>query len=541
MSTRLALVPLVCAVAAAQEPAVKRIDARVTAVSGAGVYLDVGSDAGVEPGDRARVYGAGGATLELVVRAVTRQSARCELVSGAGAAEPGAQAEVLVPEVRTSTSEPTQAPVWSSPEGPWDPSQPLLAPAKVPTPAERASRFRGRWYTSLDTTFDRSGDEQRYMLARTGFDGEWENLTGRGDVLRFDGEYFYRASEDGNSTDESLSRGRIDRLSWRLGDWRDHPSRLELGRFMHSELPQLGVVDGVEYVRRTESGSRWGASVGLLPVWDATLETGDDLQTSLFYRYIGGQEGELTAGAALQKTWHEGESDRDALLGDFAWRPSERWWLAGSAWFDWYDSSDTPKSSGVELTELHLNAQYRPAKEWGLGASLSHMRWPVMLRNDLPPTTLATLADGQVDRASFNGWRDLSRDVRLSGRLDAWSTQDDDGFGGELRAAWRDLVWEQGELACALFGTSGEFSSVAGVRLGASRWSSAGNWTLAYEAAQHEQDAVTGDLGSLLQQTVRGSWDFALGRWWSCALTGELYFGDEQDAAALGVWLQRRF
>ncbi len=532
-----AFIPTLCALAAAQEPAGRRIEVRVTALSGTAFYIDQGSDVHIEPGDRGRVFAAAGQTVEFIVRSVSRQSARCEALSPDALVGVGEQAEVLLPAERLGAP---IAPAWTHPKEAWDPAAPLLAPTKAPTPAERESRFRGRWYTGIDGTFDSSGGSREYLLARTGFDGEWENATGRGDVVRFDGEFFHRSSDTDDGT-ETLDRLRVDRASWRLGDWRENPRRIELGRFLHSELPQLGVIDGAEYVQRTSGGDRWGVSAGLLPAWNASLDTGDDVQTSVFYRHVGGTDGELSLGAALQKTWHEGDEDRDTALADFAWRASERLWLAGSAWVDWYTADDSGKQEGFELTELHLNGRYQVSGAWGLAAAFSQVRWPWMLRDDLPPATATTLSEGEVQRVNFSGWRELTKGTRLSARTDLWSDQDDSGLGWELRLSKRDWLWEQGEVWSSLFALDGASDSVAGLRLGASRWTDAGTLSLAYEFAQHEPDNAGGDFATLSQHNLRTNWDFALGADWSCALRADFYFGDEQDATSAGVWLQRRF
>ncbi|MBM3992086.1 MAG: hypothetical protein FJ298_13905 [Planctomycetes bacterium] len=527
--------PLVCAIAVAQQPDARRIEARVSAVSGASVYIDQGSDDGLEPGDRGRVFASGGQTVEIIVRSIARHSARCDVLVPDAVVNAGDLVEVLVPRERGSAD----APSWTHPRENWDPSAPLLAPTRAPTPAERESRFRGRWYTGLDATFDRQGAGREYMLARTGFDGEWENATGRGDVVRFDGEYFHRAS-DGGQGDETLDRLRVDRASWRLGDWRENSRRMEFGRFLHSELPQLGVIDGGEYVVRTQGGDRFGASAGLLPAWNASLDTLDDVQASVFYRHVGGERGEFSLGGALQKTWHEGREDRDVALADVSWRPDERWWIAGSAWIDLYTAADTSKSEGLELTELHLNARYQIKGEWGLSSALSLVRWPFLLRDELPSASAATIADGEVRRFNLSAWRDVTKDTRLSARLDPWSDQDDSGFGGELKAARRNWLWERGEVWASLFGMDGKTTSVHGLRLGASRWTDAGSIALIYELARSETSLASGPFADLSQHNLRTSWDFALGTDWSCALRADVYFGDEQDATSVGVWLQRR-
>jgi hypothetical protein len=176
-----------------------------------------------------------------------------------------------------------------------------------------------------------------------------------------------------------------------------------------------------------------------------------------------------------------------------------------------------------------------------MGASAAHVRWPVTKRAELPPATLETLADGVVDRVSLNSWHDLTKLTRLSLRADAWSSDSDDGSGGEVRVARRDLWWDHGELAAALFLQTGQYSDVSGLRLSASRWSELGTWSLWYELSDHVQEDYGGSVEDLTQQVLRGSWDGSLGKWWSFGVFGEAYFGDEQDAESVGFQLQRRF
>lgn len=534
------LLALACPGAHAQDLGMRRVEARVTIASSASVYLDAGTDAGIEPGDRARAFPSAGSPVDLIVRAVSRQSARCEFAGPPAQVEVGALVEVAVPDSRAIPVAP-QHPPWTYPAEQWKADMPLLAPAESLSAAERERVLSGRWYTGFDGTWESTRDQQTYMLARTGLDATLDNATGRGDTLRVDAELFYRSNDDGNASEDSLSALRVDRLSWILGDSRETQNRFEVGRFLHSEMPQLGLVDGAEYVRRTGSGDRFGLSAGLFPDWDAELETGDDWQTSVFYRHVGDDDGELSLGGALQKTWHKGEADRDLALGDLSWRPSERWWVAASAWVDYYDSGDAPKSSGFELTELHASTTWRPNDASGLGLALSHVRWPVLLHDELPPTTADTLADGRVERVGFNGWTDVSRHARLYGRFDWWEDQDGDGLGGEARASWRDVLWENGEVGAGLFAQDGEATSVTGLRLSASRWTARGTWTLWYELAQNEPTDFGGNVDALMQQVVRGTWDMSLGEHWSLSLGASMYYGDEQDATSLGFWLQRQF
>ncbi len=518
----------------AQEQGVRGVEARVSAVSGPAVHLDQGGDAGIEPGDRVRATPPGGSPVELIVRAVTRQSARCEFLGPAAALDVGTLVEVFVPLERAS---PRTGPQWRYQEQGWSTDLPLLAPVQGVLPSERERTWTGRVFQSVDWTRDTSSSEQEYLFSRTGLDLRVENATGRGDQLFFDGELFHRFASIDGQADEDTVRGRIDRLSWLLGDSRERSQRIEVGRFLSSEMPQLGVIDGVEFVQRSSSGQRYGASVGMLPSWDSTFSTGDDLAAAAFFRGFAGAEQQFTAGVAVQKTWHEGTRDRDLLVGDFSWRASESWRFSGAASVDWYTSSDDPKSSGAELTELHLASLWTPKAPHGATLTYSRIAWPVLLRNELPPATFATLADGSVERAALSVWRDLTRRLRLWARIDSWSDQDSSGGGGELRASWRDLVCDSSEISLALFSNDGLFVDVAGARLGWRQWGSWGAWFASFEVA--EQEFVGGPV--IDAQVLRGGWNGMLGQHWMLSLSSDWRTGDEQDALTLGFALQRRF
>lgn len=530
----LASITLAPIVARAQEASLRRVEARVTAINGPAVHLDQGGHAGIEPGDRVRATPLGGAPVELIVRAVTLQSARCEFVGASAVLDVGALVEVFVPQDRSTS---TGALPWTYSEKGWSTDLPLLAPVQGVLPSERDVRWSGRWFQSADWTRDSAGAEQEYLFARTGLDLRVDNATGRGDQLLFDGELFHRFTSVDGQDEESTVRGRIDRLSWRFDDSRERSQRFEVGRFLSSEMPQLGVIDGLEFVQRTEGGSRIGASVGLLPAWNSSLSSGDDVQAALFYRTFAGDEQQFSAGAGVQKTWHEGRADRDLFVGDVSWRASESWRWSGAASVDWYTGRDDPKSSGPELTELHLASFWSPKAPHGASLTFSHVAWPVLLRDELPRTTLDTLADGQVDRIALSGWRDLNKQLRLWARVDQWADQDDDGGGGEVRLSQRDLVVEGSELSASLFSTRGQFVDVNGARLGWRQWGSWGAWFASFEIA--EQDLA--GSGPIDAQVLRGGWDGMLGRHWNLSLQADLRTGDEQDALTLGFLLQRRF
>lgn len=570
------------AASAAQEAADwRRIEATVTAVTGGNVYLDVGRGQGVEPGDRVFLFPPGRPRGEATVLFVSRTSSRAEVVSGLDDLAVGVSAEVLVPAPRLDRPEPagapptdpagaeTQRPVrdrppppakppagagsdpgateppehppWTQPPEAWSTDLPLLAPLQGTEPADREKRFFGRTFVAVDHTWDDEGGERRYLLARAGVDATWENPFERGGGIQLDVEYFQRSASFGDAPDEDDGRGRIDRLSYFMGGTRGAPGRFEVGRFLPIEFPELGVIDGFEAVWRREGGDRWGGNVGYLPRPDATFGTAEDFGAAGFYRWVFGEDEELSTGVAVQKTWNEGTPDRDLVIGTVDYFPSSAFSLSGSAWLDYYTSSDTIKSQGFELTELHLAANGRFDTDTGAGVQVSRIRWPELLRREFAALPPAQVADSEVTRVSANAWRRLGRDVRVSARVHRWEDEEDDGGGGEARISLRDILYDEGEVTLAAYTNDGSFGDVVGARIGASRAWSRGFGTASWETAVHERAAAFGGQQDLLQHVLRLSWDADLGDGWTLAVQADERFGDDQDSRTLGFVLQRRF
>ena len=526
--------------AAAQETAPVRIEVHVTAVSGTSVHIDKGSDDQLEPGDVVRLLPIGSPEASGVVRSVTRISSRCELQASSAGIEVGVRGEVLIPTGRRASGD-GEHPPWSYPPEEWDQEMPLLAPPRALTAAERETRISGRWYNQLDSTWD-DLDGRRYLLGRSGLDLLIENPFGRGGGLHFDGEVFSRMSSfDGNIADESETEPRLDRLSYHWGGVRGSPRRFEVGRFLQREFPEFGVLDGVELTQELASGDRIGGSAGFLPEWSPEMATGDDLQVSGYYKHFAGEDDELTLGVGAQKTWHEGKPDRDLVVTTAEWRPNARFALYGTGWIDFYGAGDEIKSDGPELTELHLNGSYRFESGNGFGLGLSRILWPELKRQEFTPLTAGELVDSELTRLYVHGWRALSKDVRLSGRADTWTDEDDSGAGGELRLGWRDLLIRDGELGFEIFSNDGAFSSATGGRVTATKASGRNYWNLSWEIAEYRQSGFAGSQENLLQQDVRLGWDRTFESGWNVSVSADQRFGDEQNALSLGFFLQRRF
>ena len=520
-----------------EAPAGVRVEARVSARLTDGFFIDVGSSAGLEPGDIGYAFPAGRARVVFVIRSVSKTVARAEPSNPGEPVDVGTPVEITIPAERLERSDEATLPWAATPED-WDTDLPLLAPAGSVAPEDREQRLFGRFYSGVDFTSDREGQDREYLLGRAGADMRMENPFGRGGTLELDAEVWHRTADLAGASEDDTTQLRVNRLSYRMGGTRSQPQGLQVGRFLQSGFAEFGVIDGAEYSHRTEAGNLWGASLGLLPLNDAELSNGDDVQSAVYFRHLALEPTAAEWGVGYQKTWHSGHPDRDLVVGDARWSPNDRWSLFTSAWVDVYTSGEELKSSGPELTDLRVNANYRMSARGGLNFTVSRTLWPELERNEF--TLSPDLANQELTRAGVGGWQELVDDVRLSARYDRWEDDDDDGGGGEVRVAWRDGLYAGGEVSLAAFGTQGSFSSLTGLRMQANRMTDKGFVNFTWEAAEHSQDDFFGAQRDLLQQVIRGAWDTELGGW-DLSLFGEDRFGDEQASYSLGFYLQRRF
>lgn len=554
-----------------------RVNGRVTAISGVDVYIDVGRDELVRVGDTALFFPPGVSSVEGTVRAVARHSARVELAPGSAPVETGVRVEVLVPRERTTpkpqptppapqappaggekptepapSAQPAPAPAkpppvhppWSAPPESWSSDKPLLAPAFGIAPKERPREIDGRAWIDLRDTHDDVGGSKEYFFGRVGGALRVTNPFGAGGALEVESEVLQRndsISDSTGSSSDSDTQLYVRRLAYVVGDTREDPTRLSIGRFYASEFPELGTVDGVEWVRRTSGGSRYGAHVGGLPRPFPGAALFEDYGASVFGRYAVDESERLTFGGAFQTTWHAGDPDRDLLLLQSSWRPSKAFAWNTSAWLDWYTQDDVNKSSGFELTEISTQVRWTFRPDWGTSARLSHRVYPELLREDFAGVSPELLQDGELDRGSLSLWHALTDRVRIEGRVDAWQDQDDDGQSYELGTTLRDVLYERGAFNASVFHVDGTFSSGLGARASASRSWERTFATLGYEYASFDQKGVVGEQANLAHHAVFGSLDLPLGDRWSVTLSGDSRFGDEQDSWSVGLMLQVRY
>ncbi|MCB9899582.1 MAG: hypothetical protein H6825_16365 [Planctomycetes bacterium] len=534
-----------------------RVQTVVTSVSVGQVYFEVGRLAGVEPGDEAWVYPIGGASVKGEVAAVSSTSCRVLLDDEGDGIAIGDRAEVVVPVARLQIEGQLEDEAAGVPQGdgktipdhpPWtmdasefDASQPLLTAVDSPTRAERPMEVRGRSWFTYDVTKDGGFVDRTYTLSRLGAEAWLENAFGKGGTLHVDGEVFHRSSSIDGSTDTSETKGRLDRASWSWGGTRDEPRRLEVGRFLQHEFPELGLLDGVEVSRRDAEGDRIGASVGYMPEPFADQQTGSDSQVALFMRDDGGGEDDLALGAALQGTWHKGKADRQLVLGTAEYTPDGPFSMRGAVWADYYGPNDTVKKDGFEFTEVRLSGTYRIGSRSGVSVNGSRLRYPELLRNEFSPITAEALLDNQTTRVGLSAWQQVTDDVRVDERVDRWTDQDDSGGSAELRTRIRNVPWDRGALSLAVFTRTGGTSDGDGFRVGVSRAFDGGSVDLTSEFSTYtSQDGINGGSIDEMHRILRASVFLSISSLTSVSIFLEDRAGD-LDSTHLGVFLQRRF
>jgi hypothetical protein len=530
-----------------------RVSIRVTSAAGSAVYVDRGSANGLAEGDRVEFRLETGTLATGIVRSLGENSARVEMDPGSGRVPVGTRGDVVVPDSRPgaiaalrderSSSTTTAHPPWTHPPETWNDETPLLAPAFGIAPEDRVSQVTGRAWFRFGGTYDVEGD-RKYGLAAVGTDVELANPFGDGGSLRLDVEAFTRTSDvasDDGLYDYDQSRVRLDRLAYTVGGTEDRPDYLAFGRFFQAGLPELGLLDGAEWSHTTRGGSEFGASFGWLPNPYTDRTSFDDTQASVSYRYAFDPAQRATVGVGYQNTWHDGEQDRNLIIAQTEVRPSDATVIRATAWVDLYDSNDTIKGSGAELTEARITGSVRIGSGGGIGFSALERRIPELLRDEFLARRADDIKDSVLDRIGLNGWTTVGTRLRFDARVEHWFDQDDDGVTGELAASYRDLLGLGSSVSGAVLWIEGSYNSGPGARLQLQDTIGTSNISVGWQSFWFTQPVFTGDDDQLAQHSLFGSLDVPLSDRWDLTVFGDRTIGDELDAWAFGIRLQTHF
>ncbi|MGE3171456.1 MAG: hypothetical protein AB7O97_02445 [Planctomycetota bacterium] len=536
------------AVAGAQEQGTTLLQVSVTGVSGRDVYLDRGSASGVATGQLVRLFPPGTGGVDVEVRSVSSNSARAELPPGSVAPPIGTRGEVAVPKAAPAPAPPPTRDTRPAPaHPPWtrtldarNPDDPLLVPTFGQKPDERPMTLDGRLFGSSQWNRDSGGGrDDEYLLSRLGVRAEAMNALGFGERTRFSGEFDDRRTKVPDRPDRDELTGRVDELSVAFGIEHWAPIGAQVGRFLSPHLPELGLVDGAEVVFRYENGLRFGGGLGAYPRPFPGRASGEDTGLHAFGEYVADERRTFAATVGLQKTWHQGAPDRDLLLLRVDGRPRDDLWLHANAKVDWYTGGDDRKSAGPEITEFLGQAQWS-GQRVGVGATVSHFRWPDLQRVEYQNLPDDLVRDGSVDRLSLSGWARPAQDLRVSARADSWQDQDDAGTAVELGFDWSDVLHSDTDVSVQWFRTEGGAQSGPGLRIVARRPFGDAHVHAGYRWYDYRIEGLIAGEEAYTRQALD------LGVSWSVGdvdldLQAEHWFGSQEDAWALGFYVQWRF
>lgn len=544
-----------------QGQARERVDLRVLSTSGSGtVAVDRGKSDGLAIGDSVVFRPRAGGEYRGTVIRVDDRTATVELLDRGAEPPPGTRAEVFVPPQRRVTPQPqpttqptTQPPTppeprpgdptvdhpqWQNQDEGWSRDKPLLAQVRPIDPKDRRSQYGGRFFTYADLNYT-SVDDFDNSIARTGVDTWLDNPFGRGGSLRFDGELNYKTEENGVDGVDLTVR----ELSYHEGGTRFSPTRWQVGRFLQADVPQFGLLDGAAWSQRRENGHTFGASIGFLPELNDDMDTGEDLQLALFYRWVNDESESMAATAAVQKTFHHGKPDRDLLVLDARRLPVDGWDLRGSVWIDFYtgNSRDDAKGRGVEITNAFASAGRRFDGGSGIDLSFRRLRFPAQLRQAHQPITPAEIDHDVYDRLALTGWVWPTKDQRAHGQVSGFADEDTEGAALELGLDTQGALLENGHLDVTVFGNAGRFANALGARVTVGRTTDNGHYDVFYELANHHFDGFATNRDDLLQHRVFASRSFTLDAAWSLTAHANAHFWDSDSAWSGGFFLQRSF
>ncbi|MBL8734227.1 MAG: hypothetical protein JNN13_17765 [Planctomycetes bacterium] len=535
----------------AQQPQGDVVQLAVTAVADRSVYLDRGRDAGLRVGTLVRLFPPGADFVEVEVRSASSSSARAELPPGVPEPPIGTRGEANVPAAVAAPSPTPSAvpaarrvpdhPPWVRQDGARSDDQPLLVPTFNQRPEDRPATLDGRLFATGQWTMDR-GDQRDsdYLLLRSGVRGDATNFLGAAERFRFSGEIDDRRVMLPDAADRDDRNARIDYASVAFGTEQWAPTGFEIGRFYSSHLPDIGLFDGIEVVRRGLGGVSFGGGIGAYPRPYPARDTGADVGGHAFFEYVSDERRSFGGVIGLQKTWHEGAPDRDLLILRADARPSDRSSLYGSAKLDYYTGSDDLKGSGVELTELMLQARWN-GPVWGAGVGVSHFAWPQLKRVEYQLLPVELVRDGHVDRLSLSGSAKVADRVTVRPRADVWADQDRNGTSFGVDAEWWQAFSQRSAVTLSLFQSDGGYSSGPGLRLGYRDRLGDGSWSLSYRWHRYELGGLVSGAESYTRQSVEGNLALPVGDRCDLDLDLSHAFGDGEDATSFGFYLQWRF
>jgi hypothetical protein len=536
----------------AQDPG--RVAGRVTSQGASGtVVIDRGQRDRLEIGDLVQLLTRAGARLRGTVVQVEERSAVVELADRGAVVEPGTRIEVVIPSSRLAPPaeapplpptpperleqpEPQARPRWTNRDPDYQEGQPLLTGARAVRPEEREPTLHGRAYAG-GSLVHTPGDSFRESFLRVGTELQVDNPFRMGGGLFFQGELNYKNEVNDNAGIDLL----VQRASYAFGGTRFSESRWEVGRFLQFGMPELGVLDGVEWGQRSKDGHRYGATIGFIPDLDDDFDTGKDLQFALYYNWVADDSERFLIGGGYQKSLHHGDNDRDLLVLKTHYLPDDGWIFDANAFVDFYYGRDDLKSGSVDLTQALATARRTFEDNSGVELTYRRIRFPEMQRSEFVRPLPEDIRRDRLDRLGVDAWTLWGDDKRLHGHLSGFNDHDDSGGAAELGVDVADLFVDRSQTDVTAFGEVAQFSDTAGVRASMGVFVEDGRWDFFYEFSYNKLDHLPVDSDDLLQHRARVSRSYFTDDGWDLSIHGEVDFWDDQVSWFGGCQVQKTF
>lgn len=447
--------------------------------------------------------------------------------------EPPSGAQGADKEAQPNVGERTK---WTNRDEAWKPGMPLLTRVRPQRPEDRAWSMTGRAFAVTGLSHvPRNGTDNSFF--RSGADLVFQNAFAMGGDLRVDAEINHKLGFTENRASDLLVR----RLHYTVGGTRFARDRVDVGRFLHSDLPEFGVLDGLAWRQRTEAGHRYGASIGFLPEPNDDFESFKDLAFAGFLSYAFDEKEEFVVTGGYQKTFHRGHADRDLVVGRFSYTPEDSWQYFGSTWVDFYFGNDATKKDFAELTQALLTATRRYDDGARLDISLWHQMFPDVLMGLQRPLPQGRLRSDRHDRLTLSGWLPRGEDVSLRGTATLWNDEDETGSSLELGVERSALFFDDGTSAFTIFVADAAFETSFGFGVRVGRASAERRWELNYDFGYHHRVGFPSNFADIVQHRVFGEYEVPLYRAWDLRTWVDANVFDDDASIGVGFWVQRRF
>jgi hypothetical protein len=551
-------------VAAAQDAPERRIEARVLSSPAPGsALIDRGRNDKLQPGDPVEFRPRQGGTLRGVIHRVDERTSLVDLDDRVLVLSPGVRCEVRVPAARfapqpgaappaatrpevgerpeTAPTPPPKEPHpgWQNRDEKYTQDKPLLAQVQAVRPSERRTRISGRAYMLGELTRHPETDYDESFV-RAGTDLRADNPFGDGGTFRVQTEVDYRTEYN---DDDGLNL-LVPTLSYQWGGTRFDAARWDVGRFLQNGMPEFGTLDGVEWSTRTGTGGAggtFGLSFGYLPLPNDDFGSFEDMQFGAWYLWHGDEMQTVMLGGGVQKTLHDGSSDRDLIVVKGRYLPADAWQFDGTFWVDWYTGDELVKSQGFELTQAVATMR----RSWQNGNTLElgwrHLRIPDTERYEWRFVPANEVADDRADRF----WLDTSlwatKDTRWHAYVSGYNDEDSNGGAAEFGFDSRDWIGTHSQTDVTLFGNTVEFTAVIGARFDWRQVVEGGSWEVFYEVANVHDFGYPNDRDDFLQHRLRLTRGVYAEGGWDLSFYGEGRLLDEEISWTAGLYVNQSF